>query len=88
VIAMAENQDLQVVRLYRLDGESKIKAFVDVSIGNFIIKGLKILDGKNGMFLSMPQEKAKDGKWYDTVFPVTKEARKSLTELVLEAYQQ
>ena len=85
---MAENQEVQVVRLYRLEGESKIKAFADVSIGNFIIKGLKVLDGKNGLFLSMPQEKAKDGKWYDTVFPVTKEARKSLTELVLEAYQQ
>jgi len=85
---MAENQEVQVVRLYRLEGESKIKAFADVSIGNFIIKGLKVLEGKNGLFLSMPQEKAKDGKWYDTVFPVTKEARKSLSELVLEAYQQ
>ncbi len=85
---MSENQNLQVVRLYRLDGESKVKAFADVSIGNFIIKGLKVLEGKNGLFLSMPQEKAKDGKWYETVFPVTKEARKSLTEVVLEAYQQ
>ena len=84
----AENQEVQVVRLYRLDGESKIKAFADVSIGDFIIKGLKILDGKNGLFLSMPREKSKDGKWYDTVFPVTKEARKSLSDVVLEAYQQ
>lgn len=85
---MAENQDLQVVRLYRLDGESKIKAFADVSIGSFIVKGVKVLEGKNGLFISMPQEKSKDGKWYDTVFPSTKEARKSLNELVLEAYQQ
>ena len=85
---MAENQNLQVVRLHRLTGESKTKAFADVSIGSFIIKGLKVLEGKNGLFLSMPQEKAKDGKWYETVFPVTKEARKSLTEVVLEAYQQ
>ena len=84
----AENQEVQVVRLYRLDGESKIKAFADVSIGSFIIKGLKVLDGKNGLFLSMPREKSKDGKWYDTVFPVTKEARQSLSDLVLEAYQQ
>ncbi len=83
-----ENQEVQVVRLYRLEGESKIKAFADVSIGNFIIKGLKVLDGKNGLFLSMPREKSKDGKWYDTVFPVTKEARKSLSDMVLEAYQQ
>ena len=85
---MAEIQDLQVVRLYRLDGESKVKAFADVSIGNFIVKGVKVLEGKNGLFISMPQEKSKDGKWYETFFPSTKEARKSLTDLVLEAYQQ
>ncbi len=84
---MAENQNLQVVRLHRLTGESKTKAFADVSIGDFV-KGLKIVDGKNGLFISMPREKSKDGKWYDTVFPVTQEARKSLTDLVLEAYQQ
>ena len=85
---MAEIQDLQVVRLYRLDGESKVKAFADVSIGNFIVKGVKVLEGKNGLFISMPQEKSKDGKWYETFFPSTKEARKNLTDLVLEAYQQ
>ncbi|MFH1492508.1 MAG: SpoVG family protein [Candidatus Omnitrophota bacterium] len=85
---MAENQSMQVVRLHRLDGESKTKAFADVSIGEFVIKGLKVVDGKNGLFLSMPREKSKDGKWYDTVFPVTQEARKCLTDLVLEAYQQ
>ena len=37
---------------------------------------------------SMHQEKSKDGKWYDTFFPATKEAREVLNELVLTAYQQ
>jgi stage V sporulation protein G len=79
---------LQVVRIYRLEGESKIKAFADISVGDFIVKGLKVMEGKNGLFLSMPQEKSKDGKWYNTFFPATKESRNSLTETVLEAYQQ
>jgi len=85
---MAESQALQVVRLYRFEGDSKIKAFCDVSVGDFIVKGLRVLEGKNGLFLSMPQEKSKDGKWYNTFFPATKEARQLLTDLVLEAYQQ
>ena len=85
---MAENQDLQVVRLYRLEGESKVKAFADISVGDFIIKGFKILEGKNGLFVSMPQEKSKDGKWYKIVLPATKEAAQNLTEVVLGAYQQ
>jgi stage V sporulation protein G len=88
VIAMSERQDLKVVRLYRFDGDSKVKAFVDVGIGDFIIKGLRVLQGKKGLFLAMPQEKAKDGKWYNSFYAVTEEARQNLSEVVLTAYQE
>jgi stage V sporulation protein G len=85
---MSEELNLRVVRLHRLDSESKTKAFVDVSVGDFIVKDLRILQGKKGLFLGMPQEKAKDGNWYNAFYPVTKEARQSLTEVVLAAYQE
>ena len=85
---MSTSQDLQVVRLYRLEGESKVKAFADVAIGDFIVKGLRVVQGQKGLFLSMPQEKAKDGKFYNTFLPVTKEARQNLSEIVLAAYQE
>jgi stage V sporulation protein G len=78
--------ELQVVRLYRFEGDSKLKAFCDVSIGDFVVKGIKVVEGKNGLFLSMPQEKSKDGKWYDICFPASPEAKKGLTQLVLDAY--
>jgi stage V sporulation protein G len=86
---MVEGLEVKVVRLHRFDGDSKIKAFVDISIGDFIIKGLRVLQGKNGLFLGMPQEKsAKDGKWYNSFYPSTEEARASLSETVLAAYQE
>ena len=85
---MSASQDLQVVRLYRLEGESKVKAFADVAIGEFIVKGLRVVQGQKGLFLSMPQEKSKDGKFYNTFLPVTKEARQNLSEIVLAAYQE
>jgi stage V sporulation protein G len=78
---------LKVVRMHRFEGESKVKAFADISIGDFVVKGLKIVQGKEGLFLSMPQEKAKDGKWYNTFFPVSEEAKQSLSEVVLGAYE-
>ena len=84
---MVQDLGLKVVRLYRLDGDSKVKAFVDVGIGDFIVKGLRILKGEKGLFLAMPQEKAKDGKWYNSFYPVTEEARQNITEVVLTAYQ-
>jgi len=86
---MAGDLNLEVVRLHRLEGdESKLKAFADVAIGDFVVKGLRVLKGQKGLFLGMPQEKAKDGKWYNAFYPKTKEARQSLTELVLTAYQE
>ena len=85
---MSEDLSLKVVRLHRFDGDSKTKAFVDISLGDFIIKGLRVLEGKKGLFLGMPQEKAKDGKWYNAFYPITKEARQSLSDVILAAYEE
>ena len=85
---MEKQFQMQVVRLYRFEGDSKVKAFVDLAIGDFIVKGLRVLQGKNGLFLGMPQEKSKDGKWYSTFYPATEEAKATISELVLSAYQE
>lgn len=79
---------IEVSRIYKFDGDSKLKAFVDVSLGGVIIKGLRIVDGSNGLFVGMPRHQGKDGKWYDTVYPATKEIQKQLNDLVLAAYQE
>jgi stage V sporulation protein G len=81
-------EGVEVVRLYRFEGESKVKAFADVAIGDFIVKGIKLVKGEKGLFLSMPQEKSKDGKWYDSFYPKTKETRQELQEMVLAAYKE
>lgn len=82
--------EVQVVRLHRFDGdaESKLKAFADIAIGDFIVKGFRIIKGQKGLFLGFPQEKGKDGKWYNVFWPKTKEARQDVTEVVLAAYEE
>jgi stage V sporulation protein G len=81
------DSDLKVVRLHRFDGESKTKAFVDVAIGDFVVKGLRVVQGQKGLFLAMPQEKSKDGKYYSSFYAVTKEAKQVLADTVLSAYE-
>jgi len=83
-----EDNAIQVSRIYRIEGDSKLKAFVDVSFGGVVVKGLRIVDGSNGLFVSMPRHQGKDGKWYSTVYPTTKEIQKQLSDLVLAAYQE
>ncbi len=80
---------VKVERIHTLDGDGPTKAFCDLLIlDTFVVKGLRIVQGNDGLFLSMPQEQSRDGKWYDTFFPVSKEMRKGLQELVLESYNE
>ena len=80
--------NFEVKRLHKFDGEGKLRAFADIAIeGILLIKGLRIVDGKNGLFVSMPREQGKNGQWYQTVFPLSDEVKSQLDEAVLQAYQ-
>jgi len=84
----AGRNGVEVFRLHRLNGDSKLKAFVDLSFaGVFIVKGLRVVAGKEGLFVGMPRQKGKDERWYNIVYPVTKEFRDLLNQIVLEAYE-
>ena len=85
---MKTDLEFEVKRITKIKGEGTLKAFCDVVIGDAVlIKGLKVVDGKNGLFVSMPSERGKNGKWYETVLPLTKETKEELTRVVMEAYQ-
>lgn len=84
---MAEDLKLEVKRLHKLDGSGSTKAFCDLSLFNsIVIKGLRVVEGDKGLFVSMPREEGKDGKWYNTVIPLNHEVRDEIEKLVLEAY--
>lgn len=81
--------EVQVQRVYRFDTNRPLKAFVDIIInGVLLVKGIKVLEGKSGLFVSMPQEQAKDKKWYDSVRCLSQEFREHITEVVLAAYRE
>lgn len=78
---------LRVDRVHALDGDGTLKAFADVVIDDtLLLKGFRVVDGKNGLFVGMPQERSKQGKWFETVIPLTKTAHTQMTSAVLEAY--
>lgn len=83
-----EDKRIEVSRIYKIDGDSKLKAFADVLLSGVLVKGLRVVDGSNGLFVGMPRHQGKDGKWYDTVIPATKEIKQELTDLVLTAYNE
>ena len=80
-------------RIDRMVNTGNVKAIASVSLdGMFVVKNLKVMDGKKGLFVSMPQETftGKDGqrKYSNTFFALTNSAKLELQESVLQAYQQ
>ena len=83
------SSQLSIKRMVRFDGEGTIKAVCDLVIDErFLIKGLRVVDGKRGVFVSMPRQQGKDQQWYDSVVALTQEAKEEVGKVVLEAYQQ
>lgn len=58
----------------------------------FVVRNLRVMNGNNGIFVSMPSQKGidKDGNtaYYDTAFPLNAELRKQINDVVIGAYQQ
>jgi stage V sporulation protein G len=48
------------------------------------IRGIRVIDSKKGMLVSMPQSKDKDGSYHDIAFPLSGELRNKLTVAVLD----
>ena len=78
---------IDVVRLHKLeDNGSSLKAFADVLIGEVLVKGVRVAEGRNGLYAALPKTQGKDGKWYETVKIINDELKQEMQEAVLEAY--
>ena len=66
----------------------KVRAFFDLTTKDgFTIKGFKLIEGINGLFVSMPSQKGNDDEYYDTVWIDSKQLREELTTLAISEYQ-
>ncbi len=72
-----------------LRDEPKLKAFANITFDeSFVIRGLKVINGQKGFFVSMPSRKRTDGSFQDIVHPVSVDLRKHIEVKVLEAYDR
>ena len=69
--------------------EDKLKAFASIVIDDaFVVSDIKIIDGKNGWFLSMPSTKRKNGTFRDIAHPLNNETRRLIEERIFARYAQ
>lgn len=71
-----------------LRDEEKLRGFANVTFDNaFVVRGMKIIQGNSGYFVSMPSRKRPDGTHQDIAHPVNRDMRNILEKAVLEAYE-
>ena len=79
-------------KIDRLVKGGSTKAIASVTLDSwYVVKGLRVVDGKKGLFVSMPQESYMDKgekKYSNIFFPITNAAKMELQDAVLKAYDQ
>lgn len=72
-----------------LQDEPVLKAFVSITLDDqFVVRGLKVIEGQDGRFVAMPARKKRDGTFQDIAHPITRATRERLEQVVLEAYDE
>ena len=71
------------------DGDSKTKAFIELCLDKtLVIKGLTLVEGSQGLFISFPSSKGKDGKYHNTIYSLDKEFTGQLKEACIKKYNE
>ncbi len=77
------------IRVRLVNNNDKLKAVASITIDDeLVVHDIKVINGKDGYFLSMPSRKSDDGKFKDIVHPIKTEVRESLKEQILAEYEK
>jgi stage V sporulation protein G len=75
------------IRVRKVAGEGKLKAYVTVTFDDcFVVHNIKIIEGKNGVFIAMPSRKTRVGEYKDVAHPISPDFRTELQERILDKY--
>ena len=75
------------VRVFPIEDE-KLCAYVSVVLDRcFMINDIKIIRGREGLFISMPSRKKRNGEFKDVAHPLNQETRRRFEERILSEYR-
>lgn len=69
--------------------EGNLKAFCSIVFDDvFIVHSVKIIQGKESLFVAMPSREVKNGQFRDTAHPIDNGFRISMESLILDRYYE
>lgn len=76
-------------RISSIAPEGAVRARCSLNIGgHFIVRGVKLVEGKNGPFLSMPGYKLGNDSFQENCYGLSKEFQNKMLDTVLDEYNQ
>ena len=83
------NEMDMAVNIRHIQNGKSLLATASVTLGGcFAVQGIQVREGKNGVFVSMPQRKDAKGRYHDVCFPTTAEMRRAINAAVLGEYER
>ncbi|MDD3113359.1 MAG: septation regulator SpoVG [Candidatus Izemoplasmatales bacterium] len=77
------------VRAKRVNGDNRLVGIAAITIDEcFVVHELRIIEGKNGLFVAMPSRKMPNGEFKDVAHPINTETRSAIEKAVLEAFEK
>jgi len=84
---MADDLRVTDVRLWKSVHGDKMKALATVVLNDqFVIHGIRIIEGQKGLFIAMPSKRMPGGGFKDICHPINPGLRNHLQQKILQAY--
>ena len=77
------------VSIRQVTSESRLRAVASITIDEcFAVHELRIIEGKEGLFVAMPSRQVSDGTFKDIAHPINVETRKMIEDAVIAKYKE
>jgi stage V sporulation protein G len=76
------------IRITKIEGDEKLRAFAAIVLDDcFLVGDLRVVEGEDGYFVSMPSKRKRDGSFKDIAYPLNNDVRELIEKQVLLAYE-
>lgn len=80
--------EITEVKVFQV-GEEKLKAFVSIVIDRcFMVNDIRVIQGREGLFISMPSRRKRSGEFKDIAHPLNNPTRKMIEDRILAEYRK
>lgn len=80
---------IEIVSIRKIEGTGNLKAFVDIRVaGVVVITQCAVIDGKRGLFATMPRQLSGEGRWRDVVIVADDDVREHWQAEIIKAYEE